>query len=51
MVLDESDNWLFFDYVPNEINIRKGSPNYTGLISVIGLKNLNEEKIKKVFKL
>lgn len=51
MVLDESDNWLFFDYVPNEINIRKGSPNYTGLISVIGLKDLNEEKIKKVFKL
>ena len=49
IVLDTDNNWIFFDYVPGEINIRKGTPAYTGLITVIGTKSMDEEKVMKAF--
>ena len=44
----ENSDWLFFDYVPGDIDIRKGSPAYTGLITVIGEK-VDIEAIKNLF--
>ena len=41
--------WLFFDYVPGDVDIRKGSAAYTGLITVIGEK-VNVEEMKKLFR-
>ena len=38
IVPDQDGNWLFFDYVPGDIDIRPGTPAYTGLITVIGEK-------------
>ena len=38
IVPDHDGKWLFFDYVPGDIDIREGSPAYTGLITVIGEK-------------
>ena len=40
--------WLFFDYVPGDIDIRKGSAAYTGLITVIGEK-VDIEEMKHIF--
>ena len=40
--------WIHFDYVPEEKNVRPGSPEVTGKVVVIGSK-LNEEKIKELF--
>ena len=48
IVPDHDGNWLFFDYVPGDIDIRKGSPAYTGLITVIGEK-VDIELMKKLF--
>ncbi len=45
----ESDScWLHFDLTPGEFEIRKGSPDYTGRICVIGTK-LDEDGLKKLF--
>ncbi|NLC96357.1 MAG: GTP-binding protein [Erysipelotrichaceae bacterium] len=49
IVQDKNNNWLFFDFVPNEIDIREGTSAYTGLITIIGTKNFNQDKIKKAF--
>lgn len=38
IVPDHNNSWIFFDYVPGDIDIRKGTPAYTGLITVIGEK-------------
>ncbi len=40
--------WLHFDYIPDGIDIRKGSPAYTGRLCVIGAK-INEAELKKLF--
>lgn len=40
--------WLHFDYVPGEINIRKGAAGVIGRLCVIG-KDLNEEKLAEIF--
>ena len=48
IVPDHDGNWLFFDYVPGDIDIRKGSPAYTGLITVIGEK-VDIDMMKKLF--
>ncbi len=44
-----SDNgiWIYFDYVPGEVNVREGSPEYTGRVCVIG-SELKEDKIKEL---
>ena len=47
--VDASDGeWIYFDYVPGEGDIRRGSPAVTGRICVIGSK-LNEKAIKELF--
>ena len=46
----ETDDWLYFDLVPGEYEIRKGKPDYTGKLCVIG-SELKEEDIKRLFKL
>ena len=43
------DGWLFFDYVPGEIDVRAGQVQTIGKIVVIG-SEVNEEKIKEIFK-
>ena len=44
----ECENFIHFDYVPEEIDIRCGSAGVIGRICVIG-SNLNQEKIKELF--
>ena len=48
-IVPTADGWLFFDYVPGDVDIRKGSAAYTGLIKVIGEK-VDVEEIKALFK-
>jgi hypothetical protein len=48
MVSSEADGWIYFDYVPEEHDIRKGSPQVAGKICVIG-ENLNEDQLKELF--
>ena len=48
MVNDKNGGFIYFDYVPEEKNIRPGAPDVTGKIVVIGSK-LNEDKIKELF--
>ncbi len=48
IVPDHDGGWLFFDYVPGDIDIRKGKPAYTGLITVIGEK-VDIELMKELF--
>ena len=40
---------LYFDLVPGEVEIRKGTPDYTGKVCVIG-SDLKEELLEKEFK-
>ena len=42
-------SWLFFDYVPGDVDIRTGKPAYTGLITVIG-EHVDVELMKNLFK-
>ncbi len=44
----DSENWIYFDYVPGEMELREGKPDYTGKICVIGSK-LKEENLKILF--
>ncbi len=47
--VDAADGkWIYFDYVPNEADIRRGEPAVTGRVCVIGSK-LNEKAIKELF--
>ena len=48
-MVKSQDGWLFFDYVPGEIDVREGQVQTIGKIVVIGSK-VNEEKIKEIFK-
>jgi hypothetical protein len=40
--------WLYFDYVPGEADIRRGEPIVTGRFCVIGSK-INESALKELF--
>lgn len=40
--------WLYFDLVPQQYEIRNGRPDYTGKVCVIGA-NLNEGALNQVF--
>ena len=46
--VDGSDVWYYFDFVPEEADIREGAPAVTGRLCVIGC-DLNEEKLKTLF--
>ena len=48
MVEGKDGQWIYFDMVPGEADIRTGSPDYTGRLCVIGSK-LQEEKIAELF--
>ena len=48
MLPSQDGTWIYFDMVPEETEIREGSPEYTGRLCVIGSK-LNEEKLVKLF--
>ena len=50
-IVDASDGeWLYFDYVPGESDIRRGSAAVTGRFCVIGSK-INEKALKELFKI
>lgn len=40
--------WLYFDLVPEQYEIREGSPDYTGKVCVIGAR-LKEDELNKAF--
>ena len=48
MLPNVNGEWIYFDLVPGEYELRKGSPDYTGRICVIGTKP-NEDKLKELF--
>ena len=48
MVNGEDGEWVYFDYVPDEQNVRCGKPDVTGKFCVIGSK-LNEDNLKVLF--
>lgn len=41
-------SWLHFDMVPDEFEVRRGEPDYTGRLCVIG-SHLDEENLEKLF--
>ncbi len=47
-ILDGENEWIYFDYVPEEADIRAGSAAVTGRLCVIGCQ-LNEEALKQLF--
>ena len=48
IVAAEDGQWLHFDFVPGEINLRTGAPAVTGKLCVIG-SELNEGAIAELF--
>ena len=48
MLPDEEGCWHYFDMVPEECQIREGSPEFTGRLCVIGSK-LKEDKLAELF--
>ncbi|MBP5281092.1 MAG: cobalamin biosynthesis protein CobW, partial [Lachnospiraceae bacterium] len=49
MVPAEDGTWIYYDYVPEEQEVRTGKPEVTGKICVIGSK-LEEEKLAALFR-
>ena len=47
-IVDGKDGWIYFDFVPGEVDVRGGAPIPTGRLCVIGC-NLDEEKLKELF--
>ena len=48
MVAGEDGEWIYFDMVPEEHEVRAGAPEYTGRICVIGAE-LNEDALAGLF--
>ena len=48
IVAGEDGSWIYFDFVPGEVNVRTGSAAVTGKLCVIGAQ-LNEEGIRGLF--
>ena len=48
IVPSDGTDWLYFDLVPGEYEIRKGNPDITGKLCVIGSK-LAEDKLAELF--
>ena len=48
MVPAEDGTWIYYDYVPEEHNIRTGKPEVTGKFCVIGAQ-LKEDKLEELF--
>ena len=50
LVEGEDGTWIYFDMVPDEIDVRSGEPEYTGRLCVIGAK-LKEDALAELFHL
>ena len=48
MIPQENGEWMYFDLVPGEFEIRQGQPDFTGRICVIGAE-LDKAKLKELF--
>ncbi len=48
-IVDGTDGWIHFDYIPSEADVRTGAPDVTGRICVIG-SGLNEQNLEQLFK-
>ena len=48
MIAGAEGTWIYFDYVPQEHDVREGKPEVTGKLCVIG-SELKEEKIAELF--
>lgn len=48
MLEAEDGTWTYFDMVPGEVDLRDGSPEYTGRICVIGSK-MDEKKLEDLW--
>ena len=48
MVAGADGEWIYFDMVPGEHEVRAGAPEYTGRICVIGAE-LNESRLAELF--
>ena len=49
MVPATDGGWIYFDYVPEERNVRDGKPDVTGKFCVIG-SDLKEDKLAELFR-
>ena len=49
MVPAQDGTWIYYDYVPEEQDVRTGKPEVTGKICVIGAQ-LNEDKLAELFR-
>ena len=49
MVSAQDGTWIYFDYVPEEHDIRTGKPEVTGKFCVIG-SQLKEDKLEELFR-
>lgn len=47
-IVDGENGWLYFDYVPEEPDVRAGQPMVTGRLCVIGC-DLKEDKLQHLF--
>lgn len=48
IVEGEDGQWIHFDYVPGEPDVRTGSAAVTGMLCVIGA-DIEEDRIKELF--
>lgn len=48
IVPGQDGQWLHFDYVPEEQEVRTGAADYTGRLCVIG-SGLQEDKLRELF--
>ena len=48
-IVDSENEWIHFDYIPGEPDVRTGNAEVTGCICVIGSK-LNTTKLEELFK-
>ena len=46
----DGEGWVYFDYTPGELNVRRGGADVTGRICVIG-SALKEEALKELFRI
>ena len=48
ILMGENGQWIHFDYVPEEYNVRTGSADITGKLCVIGAE-LKEQAVADLF--
>ena len=48
IVAGENGEWIHFDYVPGELQLRDSTPDYAGRLVVIGT-NIDEKALKALF--